>query len=195
MAGDDTPKWHRYRDFWRANIAADVDAELAFHVDARTEELCAAGLERSAARAQALREFGDVDLARRTLRSMDEQHAASARRAHVASDILGDVRVAVRSLRRSPGLVAVVGLTFALGIGVTGAMYSVVDNILFKPLPGAHGASLIVLGRTEERMAQPHDLSFPDFRDFRADTTVFAALAAYTSRVVELRTDRGADRI
>jgi predicted permease len=195
MPGADTPKWHRYRDFWRANIAADVDDELAFHVDARTEELCATGLERPVARAQALREFGDVDLARRTLRSMDEQHAASERRAHVASDILGDVRVAVRALRRSPGLVAVVGLTFALGIGVTGAMYSVVDNLLFKPLPGTHGASLIVLGRTEERLMMPHDLTFPDFRDYRADTSVFASLAAYSSRVVELNTDRGADRI
>ncbi|HEX6052422.1 MAG TPA: ABC transporter permease [Gemmatimonadaceae bacterium] len=195
MAGDESPKWHRYLSFWRANIAADIDAELAFHVDARTEELCATGLDRAAARAQALREFGDLDLARRTLRSMDERHAASVRRAHLANDVLGDVRVAVRALRRSPGLVAVVGLTFALGIGVTGAMYSVVDNILFKPLPGEHGVSLVVLGRTEDRMAQPHDLSFPDFRDFRADTAVFASLAAYTSRVVELRTDRGADRI
>ena len=95
--------------------------------------------------------------------TMDEQHAASERRAHLASDFLGDVRVAVRALRRSPGLVAVVGLTFALGIGVTGAMYSVVDNLLFKPLPGAHGASLVVLGRTEERLPQPHDSRFPTF--------------------------------
>ena len=195
MAGDDTRKWHRYLTFWRANIAADVDTELSFHVDARTEELCAAGVERSAARAQALREFGDVDLARRTLRSMDERHAASERRAHFAGDILGDIRVAIRALRRSPGLVAVVGLTFALGIGVTGAMYSVVDNMLFKPLPGRDGAALVVLGRTEEKLPQPHELSFPDYRDYRADTTVFASLVAYTSRVVELKTDRGADRV
>jgi len=195
MAGPDTRKWHRYLTFLRPNIAADVDTELAFHVDARTEELCAAGVERSAARAQALREFGDVDLARRTLRSMDERHAANARRAHFAGDILGDVRVSIRALRRSPGLVAVVGLTFALGIGVTGAMYSVVDNLLFKPLPGRDGAGLIVLGRTEERLPQPHELSYPDYRDYRADTTLFASLVGYTSRVVELKTDRGADRI
>jgi hypothetical protein len=45
--------------------------------------------------------------------------------------------------------VTVVALTFALGIGVTGAMYSVVDNIVYKPLPGAHVTSLDVLGRTE----------------------------------------------
>ena len=195
MAGADSRKWHRYLSFWRDDIAGDVDAEIGFHVDARTEELCNAGLERSAARAQALREFGDVDLMRRTLRDMDEQHAVSARRAHLASDLVGDVRVAARALRRSPGFAAVVVLTFALGIGVTGAMYSVVDNFLFKPLPGAHGASLVVLGRTAEKLPQPHPLSFPDFRDFRADTALFESLAAFTSRVVELATDRGADRI
>ena len=194
MAGD-SRKWHRYVRFWRADIAADVDAELAFHVDARTEELCDSGLDRAAAHAQALREFGDVEHARRTLRVMDEQHAARERRAHVASDLVGDVRVAIRALRRSPGLVAVVGLTFALGIGVTGAMYSVVDNLLFKPLPGVHGKDLIVLGRVDDRLAQPHDVSFPDYRDYRADTSLFASLAAYQSRVVELETDRGADRI
>ena len=195
MAGADTRKWHRYLSFWRVDIAADVDAEIAFHVDERTEELCNAGLERSAARAQALREFGDVDLTRRTLRAMDEHHAASARRAHLASDLVGDVRVAARALKRSPGFVAVVVLTFALGIGVTAAVYSVIDTYLFTPLPGANGASLVALGRTAEKLPQPHPLSFPDFRDYRADTSVFESLAAYTSRVVELDTDRGADRI
>jgi predicted permease len=126
---------------------------------------------------------------------MDERHAADARRAHLAADLVRDVRVALRSLTRSPGLVAVVVLTFALGIGVTSAIYSVVDAYLFRPLPGANGASLVVLGRTEANIPQPHDLSFPDFRDYRADTAVFQSLAAYTSRVVELEGDRGADRI
>ena len=195
MPGDDTRKWHRYLHFWRANIAADVDAELTFHVDARTEELCAEGRERSAARAQALREFGDVDLTRRTLQAMDERHAAHTRRAHLFADIARDFRVALRSLARSPGLVAVVVLTFALGIGVTTAIYSVVDNFMFKPLPGDHGKELVVLGRTEESLALPHELSFADFRDYRADTAVFQSLAAYSSRVVELNSDRGADRI
>ena len=195
MPGDDTRKWHRYLHFWRANIAADVDAELTFHVDARTEELCAEGLDRSAARTQALREFGDVDFTRRTLQAMDERHAADSRRAHLLADLGRDFQVAIRSLTRSPGLVAVVVLTFALGIGVTSAIYSVVDNFLFKPLPGDHGKNLVVLGRTEESLTLPHELSFADYRDYRADTAVFQSLAAYSSRVVELNSDRGADRI
>ena len=126
---------------------------------------------------------------------MDERHAADARRVQLLADLGRDVRVAFRSLRRSPGLVVVVVLTFALGIGVTSAIYSIVDAYLFRPLPGTHGASLVVLGRTEENIPQPHVLSFPDFRDYRADTAVFQSLAAYTSRVVELNGDRGADRI
>jgi predicted permease len=195
MARSDTAKWHRYLRFWRANVGADVDDELAFHIDARVQELRERGLSLDAARAEALREFGDVEHMRNTLRAMDERHAATARRLHFADDLLRDASVALRGLRRSPGLVAVVTLTFALGIGVTSAIYSVVDTYLFRPLPGRDAASLVVLGRTDRVIPLPHDLSFPDFQSYRADTTTFSALAAYTGRVAELGTDHGADRI
>ncbi|HEY2378684.1 MAG TPA: ABC transporter permease [Gemmatimonadaceae bacterium] len=191
----DSAKWYRYLRFWRPNVAADVDDELAFHIDARTEELSRFGMERAAARAQALREFGDVERTRVTLRVMDEHHASVAQRLRFAADLSRDVRVACRALARTPGFVAVVGLTFALGIGVTSAIYSVVDTYMFRPLPGAHGAALVVLGRTDKDIPQPHDLSYADARDFRADTAVFADLAIYTTRIIELNTDRGAERL
>src|SRR5437763_133741 len=180
MARSDSAKWHRYLRFWRANLGADVDDELAFHSDARVQELRERGLSLDAARAEALREFGDVEHMRNTLRAMDERHAATARRLHFADDLLRDASVALRGLRRSPGLVAVVTLTFALGIGVTSAIYSVVDTYLFRPLPGRDAAALVVLGRTDRGIPLPHDLSFPDFQFYRADTTTFSALAAYT---------------
>jgi len=191
----DTPKWHRYLRFWRTNVSADVDDELAFHVDARAQELREAGMDAAAARARALAEFGDVERTRLTLRAMDERHLTHERRTDVAADLLRDVRVAMRGLRRSPGLVTVVSLTFALGIGVTTAIYSLVDAFLFRPLPGAYGAQLVALGRTDADIPQPHELSFPDFRDYRADTAVFASLMAFTSRIATLNTERGADRL
>ena len=191
----DTPKWHRYLRFWRPNVAADVDDELAFHVDARTQELSQLGMERGAARAQALREFGDVDRTRVTLRAMDEHHVAHERRVHFADNLSGDFRAALRGLARSPGLVAVVAVTLALGIGLTSAVYSIVDAYLLRPLPGTNTADLVALGRTDKELALPHQLSYPDFRDYRADTAVFASLAAFTTRTVELNTDRGADRL
>lgn len=45
------------------------------------------------------------------------------------------IRVAVRSLLRTPGFTAVVILTLAIGIGATTAIYSVVDAVLLNPLP------------------------------------------------------------
>lgn len=190
-----TPKWRRYLRFWSANTAADVDDELAFHVDARTQELCDLGLDHVTARTRALKEFGDMEGTRRLLRTMDERHAAIERRASFAADLSRDVRVAIRALARTPGLVVVVAMTFALGIGVTSAIYSVVDAYLFRPLPGTRTADLVVLGRTDNDITMPHELSYPDFRDYRADTAVFASLAAYTTRTVELNTDRGAERL
>src|SRR6185436_13768907 len=67
-------KWNRYLRFWRANVEADVNDEIAFHVDARTQELIDDGFDAPAARARALQEFGDVERARGVLRAMDERH-------------------------------------------------------------------------------------------------------------------------
>ncbi len=53
--------------FWRRDIGAEVDDEIAFHVEARSEELIAGGISDAEARSRALAEFGDVDRARRTL--------------------------------------------------------------------------------------------------------------------------------
>ena len=195
MSAGDTPKWHRYLRFWRSNVGADVDAELAFHVDARAQELREAGMDAAAARARAIAEFGDVERTRQTLRAMDERHLTQARRADIVTDLLRDVRVAVRGLRRSPALVAVVSLTFALGIGVTTAIYSLVDAFLFRPLPGAYGSELVALGRTDADIPLPHVLTYPDFREYRADTATFASLMAFTSRVATLDNGRGADRL
>src|ERR1044071_7258775 len=113
MSPSDTPKWHRYLRFWRANVAADVDAEIAFHVDERARELVQAGTSPTDARRKALAEFGDVERARVTLRSMDERHLAGTRRTEAFADAWHDVRVAARSLRRTPGFVAIVSITLA----------------------------------------------------------------------------------
>ena len=51
-----------------------------------------------------------------------------------------DVACAMRTMRRAPAFTAIAGLTLAAGIGVTTAMFSVVDAVLMRPLPYASGS-------------------------------------------------------
>jgi MacB-like periplasmic core domain len=181
--------------FWRRDIGAEVDDEIAFHVDARADELVAGGMSRDTARARALAEFGDVDRARRTLRHLDETHARQAARRELFTDLWQDVRVAARSLARAPGFVAVVTLTLALGIGLNSAVYSIVDAFLFRPLAVPYGKELVVLAQTDAALSAPHEMSYPNYLDFRRDTAVFGDLAAYANDNVNLSGAHGAQRI
>jgi len=195
MSTHDMPKWRRYLRFWRGNVQADVDDEIAFHVDERTRELIASGVVLSRAREQALREFGDIDCARSTLRTMDEAHLAGIRRAELFTDVWQDVRVATRSLSRSPGLVVIIAITLALGIGLNSAVYSLVDAFLFRPMPVEHGKELVILAQTEPALPAPHELSYGNYLDYRSDTSIFRALTAYAVNSVNISGGRGAERI
>ncbi|HXT15716.1 MAG TPA: ABC transporter permease [Gemmatimonadaceae bacterium] len=195
MSRTDLPQWHRYLRFWQSNIPADVEAEIAFHVDARTDELIAGGATPTDARERALREFGDVERARATLRDMDERHRSQAYRVELFTDLWQDIRVAARSLARVPGFVIVVALTLSLGIGLNSAIFSIVDAYLFRPIPVPNGNALVLLGQTDAALPAPHEMSYLNYLDYRADTSIFSALSAYSTNTMNLAGGRGAERI
>jgi predicted permease len=195
MSGPRKDRGVRAFRFWRRDIGAEIDDEIAFHVDARADELVSSGLSRDEARARAIAEFGDVDRARRMLRRLDEKHARSTARREVFADLWQDVRVAARSLARAPGFVAVVTLTLALGIGLNTAVYSIVDAYLFRPLPVPYGKELVVLAQSDPALSAPHEMSYPNYLDFRRDTAVFSELSAYTLDEVNVSGSHGAQRV
>ena len=94
------PAWRRYLRFWRADPAADVDAELQFHLDSRIDELTQQGVAPADARRAALTEFGDyrsirheVEMLFRTMRGLGLYRAAS--------DSVGSLSPAVRAILES----------------------------------------------------------------------------------------------
>jgi hypothetical protein len=89
------------------------------------------------------------------------------------------IRIALRSLRRTPGFTAVVVLTLAIGMGATTAIFSVVDAVLINPLPYPTADRLQMIWVTNPEQEIDKDVtSYPNFVDWQAQATTFEAMAA-----------------
>ena len=116
----------------RARIDAEIDEELRFDIDMRMRELITKGLSEVAAREQALREFGDIAETRRYCAAVDEHIERRGRLSQWMGDLSADVALALRTMRRMPGFVAVVLSTLAQNISGNkiGADYATVTGEL-----------------------------------------------------------------
>ena len=111
----------------RDAVERELDDELRFHLEMEVEYNVRRGLDPVEARRAALREFGGV--------YRIKEQARDARGVSAVEDLGRDLKLASRSLRRTPVYTIVALLTIALGIGVTTAVFSVVDGVLLRPLP------------------------------------------------------------
>jgi putative ABC transport system permease protein len=172
------PTWRRYLRFWGPDPAADVDEELQFHIESRVQEYIAHGMPPDAARAEALRRFGDVTAARRSCEEIDHLLEQERRRADMLEALMQDLRYAVRALRRSPGFTLIAVVTLALGIGANTAIFSVVNGVLLRPLPYASPNRLVRL-YTAFGDTKRFSMSQPEFMDYKGLAHVFTNAAAY----------------
>src|SRR5262245_12504790 len=109
------------------------------------------------------------------------------RRAAVWDKVRQDVAFGVRMLRRQPGFTAVAVLALALSIGANTAIFSVVDAVLWRPLPFPRADELVALGEARPREGRVNGPVAPaDFFDWRRDSRSFAAMAAYSENAVNL---------
>jgi putative ABC transport system permease protein len=96
--------------------------------------------------------------------------------------VVQDVRFALRTLRRNPGVTGVVILSLAIGIGPNAAIFSVIDAIGFRPLAIRDPARLVRLD-TVDAAHRRGTTSYPDFRDIRTNATQLSAVAAWVMNV------------
>lgn len=168
----------RIRDLWRrlrtrilGTSRAELDEELSYHIARQTELHVAAGMTQEEARRQALIAFGGME---KTRQRYHEESAAAP-----LETLLRDMRYAFRGLRRAPGFAVAAVLTFAVGIGATTAVFSVVDRILFRSLPYRDAARLVSVGIVAPIEPQEFMLGY-SYYEWQDHQTPFEILTSWT---------------
>lgn len=174
---------------WRSprQIRADIDEELSFHIAERVDALIALGLSPESARAQAMREFGDIDDARHYLDAVDRDIEAARRRSDLMSDLRQDIVYAARKLAAAPLFTLTAVLTLALGIGANTAIFSVVNGVLLKPLPFPKQERIMRISFTQR--GEGDASTPPDLADFRSRARLFDGFSHYEGLTANLVRD------
>jgi len=167
----------------KTEVRADVREEFAFHLAMRVDDLRREGLSESAAREQALREFGNVD---RGTEACVREGAVIERRhtlTQLVTELRQDVRFALRLMVRTPMFSVVAVVTLAIAIGGNAAIFSVINALALKPLPVSQPERIARVYSGESQM------SWLNYQDLRARSTSFDAMAVHASAMRGLKRD------
>ena len=155
--------------FNRRRVNQDLDAELRDHLERQIESLRTKGFSPAEARTAALREFGNVGLIQEQVRD--------ARRVRWVEDLWRDARHGVRTLARSKGFTATALISLALGIGANAGIFTLLDQVLIRPLSVGEPERLVQLAWRGNAVGANYGggslLSYPICRELEEQTDVF----------------------
>jgi predicted permease len=136
--------------FRRRKIYGDLAEEMRLHLEERTEQFVGEGMSRKEAEQAARRAFGNSTLL--------EERSREVWQWPPVQSIATDLKLVFRRLGKSPGFAATVILTLAIGIGANTVVFSVLNSVLFKPLPYPDPEQLVAL-----RLIAPGAAGLADF--------------------------------
>lgn len=156
---------------FKDRIEHELDEELHTYVEMAADENRRAGLAEETARREALVELGGFDQVKERVRDV--------RAGALVDQLRQDLSYAVRMLRKNLGFTAVAAATIALGIGANTAIFSVVDTVVFRPLPYSDPDRLLKICGTGARDAAcDDDFSAAELESLRQQSGVFEQIAA-----------------
>jgi len=111
-------------------------------------------------------------------------------------EVIQDLRFGLRMLAKSPTFTCVAVLTLALGIGANTAVFTFVDALLLRPLPGVAAPDrLVQVGRRYPDKTYLSDTSYPEYLDYRDQNTVLSGLVAITPTAFHVSTGADTERV
>src|SRR4029079_4147878 len=157
--------WLRRRD-----LENDLDLELSYHLDRRVNELVSSGLSETEARRRAALDLGNLTKVREEVRDVWLSRWLR--------DFMYDLRFSARAFLRSPSFTGTAVLSFALGIGATAAMYSLLDQVILHALPVHDPERLVLIDwkgdqATVNAFGSYNLMSYPMCRDLQKQDRFF----------------------
>ena len=159
--------------FSRRKLYDELSEEIRVHIEERTEQLVAQGMEPELAHREAMRAFGNLTLV--------EERSREVWQWATLESIWADLRFALRQLRRSRGFTFTAIVTLALAIGANAVVFSVLNAFVLRPLAVPEPQSLYALQHAD---APSGYISYPNYLDLRDRNRSFDGLVAYNAVMV-----------
>src|SRR5271165_4938870 len=141
--------------FRRRRLYKDLSEEIRLHIEERTEQLMREGMSPKEAEQQARIAFGN--------RTLLEERSREVWQWATLESIWGDVRLALRQLRRSPGFTIAAVATLALAIGANAVVFGILNGLILRPLDVPQAQNLFMIEREKGDGYE----SYPDYLDLR----------------------------
>lgn len=163
----------------REAVIGDIDEEMRCHLEMEVEANVGRGMSPEEARRAALRTFGNLDSVR--------QRAWEVRGGGMLETFFQDLRYGARVLARNPAFTVVAVLTLALGIGANTAIFSVVDQLLLRPLPYPDAERIVMLWEVAPDGSMPQNpVSVANYQSWHQQTRSYEGMAAFVDQRVNL---------
>jgi len=175
--------------FRRAQLEAELDEELGFHLEARMQHEIAAGRTPEQANRIALRAMDGIEQRKEECRDM--------RHMSVIDNLIRDVRYAVRILVRSPRFTVAALLALAVGIGASTAVFSVVNAVLLRPLPYVEPERIVWIqdGLAQSSRSSRWGACVADFLLWESRSRSFDPLAAWSANTFNITGNGEPERV
>jgi len=162
--------------FFGADADRELDEELQDHVERQTEANIARGMTPAAARTAALCAVGGIE--------QRKEECRDERGINIIENLVRDVRLAVRQLRKQPAFTLAAVVSLALGIGGNTAIFQLLNALSLRPLPVGAPHELVELrlsgpGREGRHTGRNSQFSQPQFQEIQRRQQVFSAMLGF----------------